>query len=230
MAPAAPPAGATRAAPAAPSGARDAAGRPSRSGDEFERALRRKAQARDDAAPACGGESDRESDTERTDANDGGAAAASAPAAMPQPEMPPLPPALRAPAIRSAFAESAGLVPSEVAATATAAARGHLGSSPEAAGLTAASLHGDESGRWAVSLNDPRGVALELCAMRPGGLQPSAQAPAWTLAIASPVLGAAQLAQHLPQLQRRLNEGVQTRRIGPTHLRIEDESDPASPR
>lgn len=169
-----------------------------RRGDAFERLLREKS----------GGSDDAPEDTETCASPsppDAAACLFGVPAASPF--------AAKLQVLRSTCA---GSLPPDSSATAAKAALGAaLGGLPGAAAPE--TLRQQVAGSWQVSMNDPRGVPLELRAQRsdaPG-------APSWALGIGSGVADAALLARHVP----RLNERLLARGIGATHVRIEDEPD-----
>jgi hypothetical protein len=81
----------------------------------------------------------------------------------------------------------------------------------------------ESGGAWALSLHDPRGLAVELQAARPTGQRPSAGAAGWTLTLGSPVLDARALMQHVPRLSERLKAQGLTRHA----VRIENEGKPS---
>ncbi|HSW08332.1 hypothetical protein [Aquabacterium sp.] len=74
---------------------------------------------------------------------------------------------------------------------------------------------------WEVSMQDSRGVAITLRAMRPADVQLAGQAAPWTLAISAPGLEAAALLRHAP----RLDERLKARALTLTHVRIEGDDD-----
>lgn len=170
-------------------------------GDEFERVLRQKsADSRDDEP---GGDS---ADAE----NEPPALAALLPWCPP--------PALQA--AKSAAAALGAPAAADPAPNATQAAVG-TALSADAGPLPAAGLRTDTASAWEVTLNDPRGVAVELRAARPAGLAGADRPANWTLTIASPVHDAALLARHVP----RLNERLRARELTHDHVRIEGDDD-----
>jgi len=176
---------------------RDCASRPDccedrRRGDDFERVLRAKSERRDD-------QPDDEGD---------------APPSL----LPYVPaPALSMAAAQRAAAAACGLLAPEASATAAKAGLGAAQDAPSGA-ATPAGLRQDTAGAWAVTLNDPRGLALDLQATRPGGAQPAGAAAAWSVTIGAGVHDAALLARHAP----RLNERLQARTVTHTHVRIQE--------
>ncbi len=176
-------------------------------GDEFDRLLRRKSTAGDEAERPGGGDA--------APSLDGPAAGQPAPLAAPAQAkgagcMAPMAPA----------ASHAGGVPGEPSATAARATleAGLQGLPPP---MALAGGNADAASNWSVTLHQPLGTALELRASRSVG---TAETQAtWTLTIRSSALDAAGLAHHLPRLRERLR----ARALNPTHVRIQaDEEEP----
>ena len=164
-------------------------------------------------------------DKQNDDRNDGEgdtpAAGAAAPTLLPSA---PVPLPAFAAALRAAAAACGQLAP-EASATAAKAGLGAALDAPNGAALPSG-LRQDAAGAWAVTLNDPRGLALDLRATRPGDAQPAGAAAPWSLTIASGVHDAALLARHAP----RLNERLQARAATPTHVRIASSDAPEDER
>ena len=170
------------------------ADRPDPRGDAFERLLQRKASARDDDSTT----------TTDDDEADG---------APPLPSSAP-PHALPARRIDAPPAAPAGVLatPSETASRLGAALHADV---PPGDGLGA--LRRDAALAFEVTLNDPRGIGLELRALRAGGSQAGAAPAAWSLTVGSGLVDASVLARHAP----RLNERLQARVVTHAHVRVE---------
>ncbi|MEO7245468.1 MAG: hypothetical protein ABIX12_10025 [Rubrivivax sp.] len=168
------------------------------SGDEFERLLRNKSMSRDDDDPPSA------SDDAPTAAGPGQPGAivgpASGAAGQRGPRMSPSP---------------AGLLPAP-SETAARLGRAVAGDAP-APNNPASGLRTDAAQTFEVTLNDPRGIGLELRAQRAGGSQVGAAQAPWSLTIGSGVVDASVLARHAP----RLNERLQARVVTHGHVRIE---------
>lgn len=173
-------------------------------GDEFERVLRQKsAVSRDDEPGADTAEGEDE-----------------------PPSLATLLPWCPPPALQAAKAGAAALgapAATDPPPNATQAAVGTALSADQSP-LPAAGLRADAASAWQVTLNDPRGVAVELRAARPAALAGADRPANWTLTIASPAHDAALLARHVP----RLNERLRARELTHTHVRIEERDDEQS--
>lgn len=172
-------------------------------GDEFERVLRQKSAPSRDDEPG--------SDTADHEDEPPGLAA--------------LLPWCPAPALQAAKAAAAPGAPAaaDPSPNATQAAVG-TALSADAGPLPAAGLRTDTASAWQVTLNDPRGVAVELRATRPAALAGADRPANWALTIAAPAHDAALLARHVP----RLNERLRARELTHTHVRIEDDDEQSS--
>jgi hypothetical protein len=172
-------------------------------GNEFDRLLRRKSAAGDDAGRSSGGDA--------ACSLDGAAAGLAAP---------PNAKGAGCAAPMAQAASHAGGVPGEPSATALRATlEAGLQGPPAPAAIAGGSA--DASSHWSVTLHQPLGTALELRASHSAGA--AAPQPTWTLTIGSTALDASGLARHLPRLCERLR----ARALNPTHVRIEaDDEDP----
>jgi hypothetical protein len=78
-------------------------------------------------------------------------------------------------------------------------------------------LRQDAALSFEVTLNDPRGIGLELRAQRTGGSQVGAAPAPWSLTVGSGLVDASVLARHAP----RLNDRLLARVVTHGHVRIE---------
>jgi hypothetical protein len=209
------PADAASAARDAGRGARASAA-PHHQGQAFERLLRDKAAAQVDDAAEDG------SDAELKDAPADPVAfvmKTPSPTGTPAVLLPP-PVVLKAGAPEHNAAGGFDLaLPGERASIAPAEADVAIGGNPMALALSPGQAEAGSA--WQVTLNDPRGVAVELSALRPPAQAMAGTSAGWTLTIGSPVVDAAVLLRHAP----RLNERLRARAMGETHVRIEDDED-----
>jgi hypothetical protein len=175
-------------------------------GDAFERVLRQKSAARDDDP--------------RTAADDPGSDDEPVAAAL---IGPPLPSSLSALSTLSALSPRRGesTAPSPAGAlpapSETMARLGHAAGADAPAGSALGVLRQDAALSFEVTLNDPRGIGLELRAQRTGGSQVGAAPAPWSLTVGSGLVDASVLARHAP----RLNDRLLARVVTHGHVRIE---------
>lgn len=83
----------------------------------------------------------------------------------------------------------------------------------------------ESASSWQVSINDPRGVPVELRAARVAQGQPTAGQPAWALTLAGPLRETSLLVRHAP----RLDERLRARALSDTPVRVEQDDEEATP-
>jgi hypothetical protein len=99
----------------------------------------------------------------------------------------------------------------------TMARLGHAAGADAPAGSALGVLRQDAALSFEVTLNDPRGIGLELRAQRTGGSQVGAAPAPWSLTVGSGLVDASVLARHAP----RLNDRLLARVVTHGHVRIE---------
>lgn len=219
-------------APRAAQPARTNAREQRQQGDAFDRVLRRKTEAQErgvdtigagrDIDRCSGGEGDLDAESPGEGADDSAGDDAAAAGAFPALQtMACLLPMAGIAATPRAVDASAVPAPSDANVEAAQAAFGAAFHSD--AGAMPGGASGVGATAWHVSLNDPRGAAVELRVSRPAGT--GAEAAPWTLTIGSGASDAALLARHAPRLDARLR----SRAVALSHVRIEanDEADDA---
>jgi hypothetical protein len=134
------------------------------------------------------------------------------------PQGSPLPPSAPLPMRSALMPAMAGIGAVEAAA---GGPRAVIQSALHAANDIAAAGGDQAAAQFEVSIQEQKGVAVELRGTRQGSGALGEVKAAWTLTIGSPVVDAAMLARQVP----RLNERLQARAVTHSHIRIEDGRD-----
>lgn len=168
--------------------------------DDFERALRDRLARFDE--PLAGGD------------EAGGEPVATSPA--------PIAPVPTAPRVLETVAVPASAPRVELPTDATRAAIG-TALQADAGTPVAAGLRAEAATIWDVSLNDPRGIPVELRAARVAQTTPAHGAAAWSLTLGASARDLALLVRHAPRLEERLR----AQSLGDAPVRVEaDDEEP----